>query len=446
MIANTVIEDPPEYFNNACNFFSGTGLDYTGSYFIHNNNQKSVRIGIGIQRQVTLQGSDVNILDHEVRVGGGKQEAGFSPDKALDFLDPHTPCFFLISPDIKRSYIDSDLPQIIFTQPIAEIIFDEEFNRGTLTYAENSKGEKLGKQLLTNYSHTSNEYGHDRFSDELPSFADLARSWEREESDDSFLNRLKAASHGLQDYPTGKLVLTRAFRRQIPRNLSRFNVFRTQASNNGQYALSHFFCLDRELYSFGCSPENIFEISRNKLIVDVVAATCKSGKEPDFEQEQLISNSKQIKEHLSSLSSKEKKFSPFCVTGSLKQEYKMRVKRLRNVSHLHSRLVGELLPHIRLSNVIANIFPLLSARPEQLVPLADTEMGPHRYYGGLVGHWDESYTGCFLNIRNALIKGDLLHAKVGVAVIDESSPVSELIETEDKILGLMEAVYLSTQN
>lgn len=77
--------------------------------------------------------------------------------------------------------------------------------------------------------------------------------------------------------------------------------------------------------------------------------------------------------------------------------------------------------------------------------MSDSDKSPHRFYGGIVGHWGPGYAGCFLNLRNALIKGDMIHAKVGMGVLRESDARSELTETEDKMSGLMEAVLLCSR-
>ncbi len=45
-----------------------------------------------------------------------------------------------------------------------------------------------------------------------------------------------------------------------------------------------------------------------------------------------------------------------------------------------------------------------------------------------------------MNLRNVLMKDDVLYAKVGVGVLRESSSYRELMETRDKISGVMEAV------
>jgi anthranilate/para-aminobenzoate synthase component I len=211
---------------------------------------------------------------------------------------------------------------------------------------------------------------------------------------------------------------------------------------NGEYAFSHFFCIRKDVFSLGVTPENILEMRERALTVDVVAATCKSSSSDEYLAKELYGNPKQIKEHRSSLGNRQHRFRPFCVDGSIRIVQDMHIRALRNVCHLHSVFVGELLPQVTFFDLMESIFPLLGARPKELLVKADAEMAPHRYYGGVVGHLHHGSGGCFLNIRNALLQGDVIHAKVGVGLIKESNPELELVETRDKLSGLLEAIHL----
>ena len=195
-------------------------------------------------------------------------------------------------------------------------------------------------------------------------------------------------------------------------------------------------------FSLGSSPENVLEIDNTRLIVDVVAGTCRSSKDDEYLAKELYNNPKQIKEHKSSLGNRQNRFRLFCEERSIRVDKGFQVKTLRNVCHLHSVFSGELLPHVTIFDLIENIFPLLGARPKELLTVADAEKAPHRYYGGIIGHAHSKAAGCFLNIRNALVDGDVIHAKVGVGVIKESETYDELLEIRNKLSGLMEAIYL----
>jgi len=438
-----VTQEQTAYFDRACCFFQCSGFASSpGSYFVHNKNCGLVRIGIGCGRRMTFSSGIVSLISDKEKWTREFEEDGayFCALKAK--LDADTPCFFLISGDLQRACHDENLPLMIFVQPLIEFRFSAETVHGEISYAKDLDAERDARKLLSEAQVNVCGWVRNEMSNVVLPFADVSANWERLESDEAFLERLEYGIQALQDYPEGKMTMMRSFQRRLPESLNRFDLYRMHARDNGEYAFSHFFCLDEGVFSLGCSPENTFEIIRDELHVDVVAATCKSGRDDEFEKRELTQNTKQIKEHMTTAETREGRYAPFCVGGSMTLINRMQIKRLRNVCHLHSLLFGRLRPQITMFEIIPGLFPIMGARPKDLLSVSDSEKSPHRFYGGIVGVWGSGYAGCFLNLRNALIQGDMIHAKVGMGVLRESDACSELTESEDKISGLMEAVFL----
>jgi anthranilate/para-aminobenzoate synthase component I len=429
------------YWERACNFFRNTGFaGSAGSYFIHNKNSRTVKIGI--RRQVSVSvGQDYFSYTED----GQRTDATLDSDDPIfkcaeKLLRRDAPCFFIVSPDLHRRFVDNSLPQILLVQPVVEFTFSPDRSDGRISYAQDSVSEQQGAIMLRSAAEKPLSVQPDD-SGEPTAFSELAAGWIPAEDDDSFLKRLASAIGVLQDYPDGKMTLTRGFERRRTTERSPFELYEQHARMNGEYACSHFFCIGKDTFSLGTTPENVLEISGRTLTVDVVAATCKSSTNDEYLAKELYENPKQVKEHTSSLSNRQNRFRPFCRDGSIRVVQDMQIKALRNVCHLHSVFTGELLPHVTIFDLMEILFPLLGARPKELLALADAEMAPHRYYGGVVGHLHHESGGCFLNIRNALLMHDVIHAKVGVGVIKESDAYSELLETRDKLSGLLEAIY-----
>ena len=432
-------EDRP-YWERACHFFRSTGFaDSEGSYFIHNKNSETVKIGIMCQVSVSVGGECLSYAED----GQSNSVTLESDDQVFKrvekLLRKDAPCFFIVSPDIRRRFVDKSLPGILLVQPVVEFTFSPDQSHGQISYARDSAGEQQGSAMLQVCSEEPlsaqpNDYGEPR------PFSELAAGWIPAEDDESFLKRLANAVEVLRDYPDGKMTLTRAYERRNAVRCSPFNLYELHARRNGEYACSHFFCLRQDVFSLGTTPENVLEVNDKALTVDVVAATCKSSDSDEYLARELYENPKQVKEHLSSLNNRQNRFRAFCRDGSIRVVQDMQVKKLRNVCHLHSVFTGELLPQVTMFDLMGNIFPLLGSRPKELLAVADAEMAPHRYYGGVIGHLHRKTGGCFLNIRNALLDNDVIHVKVGVGLIKESDPYSELLETRDKLSGLLEAI------
>lgn len=434
------------YWERACQFFLRTGhVGSEGSYFVHNKNSKTVKIGILCQISVAVGHKCLSYTEDGRRTAVTLQSDEPVLERVEKLLRKDAPCFFVLSPDIRRRFVDESLPQILFVQPAVEFTLSPDQSDGQISYARDSASESIGTVMLRASSEKplSVQPTH---SDRPRSFSEMIAGWTPAEDDESFLSRLEHAISVLQEYPDGKMALTRAYERRLAAKGSPFRLYELHARMNGEYACSHFFCIRKNVYSLGASPENVLEIRDRTLTVDVVAATCQSTCSDEYLAKELYENPKQLKEHQSSLGNRQNRFRLFCEEGSIRVVQSMQIKRLRNVCHLHSVFTGELLPDVTLFDLMENIFPLLGARPKELLAVADAERAPHRYYGGVVGHLHGKSAGGFLNIRNALLNDDVLHAKVGTGVIKESNSYSELLETRDKFSGLLEAVHLWEQS
>lgn len=431
------------HWDHACSFYLGSGFAFSkGSYLFHNKNADTVKIGIVPHIFISR---DANGL-HASQGGRPAEIVGDSESifkSATAQLDENAPCFFMVSPDIHRQYSDADIPQMLFVQPTIEFTFSPAHSRGEVTFAINAAANQQGARLLADQQlDPSQEYPTD-CSDTRPlTFSAVSDDWRPVEKDEDFHNRLENAVEVLKEFPEGKLVLTRSYERRLETDSNPFDLYQIHARMNGEYAASHFVCVQDDVYSLGCTPENMYEREGAELTVDVVAATCKSSDDEKYLNDELFSSSKEVTEHMSSLTNRITRYSPFCASGSIHVTREMQVKKLRNVCHLHSVFKGELLPEVQFFDFFETMFPILSARPRELLPIADSEKGPHRFYGGAIGHQHLDSGGCFLNLRNALIKDGVIHAKVGVGVISQSTADGEFSETQDKILGLMEAVHI----
>jgi dTDP-4-amino-4,6-dideoxygalactose transaminase/anthranilate/para-aminobenzoate synthase component I len=433
------------YWERACHFFRHTGsIASEGSYFIHNKNNKTVKIGIKCQISVSVGEECLSYTADGQSTAVTLQSDDPIFKRVEKLLRKDAPCFFIVSPDINRRYVDKSLPQIIFVQPVVEFTFSPDQSAGQISYAQDSVSEQQGGVTLRASLEKPLSVQPD-YSGQRGSFSEMTAGWSPAEDDESFLKRLDNAISVLQDYPDGKMTLTRSYEHRLAAQYSPFKLYELHARVNGEYACSHFFCIRKDVFSLGTTPENVLEIHDETLTVDVVAATCKSSNSDEFLAKELYQNPKQIKEHKSSLSNRQNRFRPFCKEGSIRVVQEMQIKTLRNVCHLHSVFTAELLPQVTIFDLMGKSFPLLGARPKELLAVADAETAPHRYYGGIVGHLHRNSGGCFLNIRNALLNNDVIHAKVGIGVIKESNSYSELLETRDKLSGLLEAIHLWEQ-
>ena len=435
--------DNDVYWHNACHFFHRSGFASSkGSYLVHNKNRKTVSVGVQCQKMVLIESTSILTVEGTDSMVTSPLSGGPVLSQIDQLLEFDTPWFFLLSLDLNRLHRDESLPMMIFVQPVVQLTFSPDRAEGEVSYASEPALGREATLLLERalQAPLPTQRAHDL---KPAAFFDLFEGWRPLEEDGWFLKRLDLAVSALESFPDGKMTLTRSYEYPLTAERDPFQLYVTHARMNGEYACSHFFCYGDGIFSVGCSPENVFEVEGDRLIVDVVASTCRSSDDKQYLERELLDSAKQVKEHTSSLTTRKTRYADYCEPGSVHSVDEMQFKRLRNVTHLYSVIHGRLLPDVTLLNILEEIYPtLMGARPRELLPFSDSEVHPHRYYGGIVGHMHGNVGGCFLNLRNALLKNDVIHAKVGVGLISDSVPLDELQETKDKISGLMEAVSL----
>ena len=392
----------------ACQYFATARVAGDGQYLFHLPRQRKSYLGLGCHKIIHYHRDGFHI-----RTGSDVEHRPpiEAPLAAMaTFLDGRFPSFWMVSPDLCRPACDQDLPLIICVQPRFEIELKD--------FAES---HDAGLQL--------------------PNAA--PQGWETE-TDEQFLGRLKQAVTTLQNYPAGKMIITRSYRKPVGQR-DPLRLFERFAYSEPLAACSHFLQVNARTWSLGCSPENVFELDRGKLIFDVVAATRGVSPDPVVDARWLAdlqTNPKELREHLMALQRYRSRIEGLVEPGSLSELQHLQVLQLGNVRHLYSRLSGRLKNDWNWVRLLADSFPALISYPEALQSLADNGSEPLRFYGGVLGRVTagQEQAAFYLNLRAALIKGSVLHTQGGVGVIAESEPVKELLEVRNKLSGLMKAV------
>lgn len=388
----------------ACGLFAKE----TGQYIFHLPRKSQAHVGLGCHRRVAYGREGIRIVDRD----GSKVVAckGNPLEEIRGLLDPGFPSFWMISPDLDRNAKDPDLPLILCLQPREEALIQGFSDYGLL---------------------------------DQPLIAEPAQGWDSL-SDELFLERLRQGIAVLQDYPHGKMILTRSYRREIG-EMDPFALFSLFAGSEPASACSHYLKIDEGVASLGCSPENVFEIQNGRVAFDVVAATRGKSADPEIDarwRAALLNDVKEHREHLMAFERYKARIEGLIAPGSLDIEFELDVLELGNVRHLYSRASGFLREDWDWMRILADSFPALISYPDALRPFADRQDDPLRYYGGIVGRVsaDGKDAAFFLNLRAALAKRGTLYTQGGVGVIAESEPEKELLEVKNKLRGLFRSV------
>ena len=442
-LKNSLLESAVAFFD----FARSTGAEQ--GYIIHHQRQNEIVVGL-----FPVNCFAISAADEVSYIEGVQRFSGYSdPAKVFDRLgseiNKDAPWFTLISPDIACDVQDETVPYTVCIQPSIEVVFSAAIPNGIPRYLEDSSSRQKAERLLVDFS---KHYKRQRLNSQdnlhgMFRFADIIKDWLPSESDAHFLARLQQAVGDLSQHASAKMVLTRGF--QLPFDTAdhsdTLSLFRLYAMLNGSYASAHFLQLSPTFQSLGCSPENVFEKTGCKVVLDVVAATRGTSQNKAQNQAmetELTSDAKERREHLLALNRYKASLGAICEPGSIRETQHMEVRQLRHVMHMHSVIEARLKAHISGFDLMRDGYPPLTSYPDELIPLADRDPEPHRFYAGFVAHGSGEQASCYLNLRSLLAHQQMLYAKAGVGVVRESSPEHELREVQLKLSSLLEAVYL----
>ena len=198
----------------------------------------------------------------------------------------------------------------------------------------------------------------------------------------------------------------------------------------------------------GSSPEILTRVDNNNVAtIRPIAGTRSRGKniQEDLENEQdLLSDEKEIAEHLMLIDLGRNDLGRIAKTGSVKLTDKMFIERYSHVMHIVSNVECELKEDMSSIDVLKATFPAgtLSGAPKvrAMEIIDEVETLKRNIYSGAIGNL--SWHGGMdlaIAIRTAVIKDEVLYVQAGAGIVYDSIPEMEWQETMDKAQALIKA-------
>lgn len=266
--------------------------------------------------------------------------------------------------------------------------------------------------------------------------------WETE-PDDAFAAKLEHAIALVQGRP-GKLLVTRGFHRAVDASLDALDLAWLLATSEPDAPAFHWLELPGERVSLGASPENVVESERGILRLDAVAGTRPVHPDAEFDaalEAELLASAKERREHAAALERALAFAHSVCLPGSVRVTFERRIRRLRYVRHLWSRVEGALSTCLDSVELLERAFPPFVSYPEDLAAQFELVLSPPRFYGGMVGRLDaDGSVRGFLNLRSVEVQPGVILARGGIGVVDGSTRSGETREVFGKLRALHEAV------
>jgi anthranilate synthase component I len=198
----------------------------------------------------------------------------------------------------------------------------------------------------------------------------------------------------------------------------------------------------------GSSPEILTRVDNNNVAtIRPIAGTRSRGKniKEDLENEKdLLSDEKEIAEHLMLIDLGRNDLGRIAKTGSVSLTDKMFIERYSHVMHIVSNVECELKEEMSSIDVLKATFPAgtLSGAPKvrAMEIIDEVETLKRNIYSGAIGNL--SWHGGMdlaIAIRTAVIKDEVLYVQAGAGIVYDSIPEMEWQETMDKAQALIKA-------
>ena len=198
----------------------------------------------------------------------------------------------------------------------------------------------------------------------------------------------------------------------------------------------------------GSSPEILTRVDNNNVAtIRPIAGTRSRGKteEEDKDNEKdLLSDEKEIAEHLMLIDLGRNDLGRIAKTGTVNLTDKMFIERYSHVMHIVSNVECELKDDMSSIDVLRATFPAgtLSGAPKvrAMEIIDEVENLKRNIYSGAIGNL--SWHGGMdlaIAIRTAIVKNDILYVQSGAGIVHDSVPEMEWQETMDKAQALIRA-------
>lgn len=237
-------------------------------------------------------------------------------------------------------------------------------------------------------------------------------------------------------------------RLSIPFTAEPLNLYRALRSLNPS---PYMYFLDLgDHHVVGSSPEILARLEDNEVTVRPIAGTRRRGHTPEEDialEKELVSDPKEIAEHLMLIDLGRNDAGRVSEIGSVKLTDKMVVERYSHVMHITSNVTGQLQKGLGAMDVLRAALPAgtLSGAPKirAMEIIDELENEKRGIYGGAVGYlsWNGNMDTA-IAIRTAVIKDKTLYVQAGAGVVADSVPELEWKETMNKARAIFRAAEM----
>ncbi len=263
-------------------------------------------------------------------------------------------------------------------------------------------------------------------------------------SKEAFEAAVESAQRYIQEGDIFQVVLSQRFQRNT--TVEPVTLYRALRNINPSPYMFHLKLGDFDI--IGASPELLVKVDERTVEVRPIAGTRPRGKTDDEDKklaQDLLSDEKELAEHLMLLDLGRNDVGKVCQYGTVTVTENMAVENYSHVMHIVSNVKGKLLPEKDGIDALMSGFPAgtVTGAPKIRAMEIIHELEPDRrsVYSGAVGFVDFSGNiNTCIAIRTMIMKNGTVHFQAGAGIVIDSDPTREYEETVNKAKASMAAI------
>jgi anthranilate synthase component 1 len=266
-------------------------------------------------------------------------------------------------------------------------------------------------------------------------------------SPQGFMDIVGRARRYITDGDLMQVVLSQ--RSSVPFSAPSLNVYRALRTLNPSPYMYYLDLGDFQIA--GSSPEILVRLEDDEVVVRPIAGTRRRGRDAAEDlalQQELLSDPKELAEHLMLIDLGRNDAGRVSQTGSVQVTEKMVVERYSHVMHIVSNVTGKLREGLTPIDVLRATFPAgtVTGAPKVRAMEIIDELEPVKrgIYAGAVGYigWTGNMDTA-IAIRTAVIKNGMLYIQAGAGIVYDSVPQLEWEETLNKSRAVFRAAAVA---
>ena len=259
-----------------------------------------------------------------------------------------------------------------------------------------------------------------------------------------FLENVKKAKKYIQIGDIFQVVLSQRFETKLTKKP--LSIYKRLRLTNPSPFMFYFNFKDFQI--IGASPEILVRLRNNKVTIRPIAGTRPRGKnlsEDNFYKKDLLSDKKEISEHLMLLDLGRNDIGKISKINTVKVTEQFKIEKYSHVMHIVSNVTGEFDKKGSKYDTLMAGFPAgtVSGAPKirAMEIIDELEKNKRKIYAGGIGYFSANgdFDTC-IALRTALVKNGKYYVQAGAGIVADSIPEKEFQETVNKSKALIKAL------